>query len=94
MRGFTLQGRVTLPGQAQRGVAGARVLLNGKQAATTDAQGEYSLEGLVAGSYSLTAEKKSIQFAKLADVAIHAGLSALPPITATSYVALHGACCP
>ena len=71
--GGSIEGKVTDPKGA--GVVGARITLTNKaskQTSTTlsDAQGRYKIEGLVAGSYSVTVSAKGFKDGTRDEVAV------------------------
>ena len=45
-----------------KGVAGALVSLDGKQVAKTDAQGLYAIDGMKAGTYTISIKASSLYF--------------------------------
>lgn len=62
------------------GIEGAEIALNGMRVATTNAQGEYVLEGMTTGSYTIGVTAPSMSFSELV-VHITPGQPLLPEIT-------------
>lgn len=61
--GFSVFGRV-LTTQNGRGVANAKIILNGQEAATTHTDGSYTLANIKADTYTITAVESDVQFAE------------------------------
>ncbi|XP_055531777.1 BOS complex subunit NOMO1 [Wyeomyia smithii] len=59
--GFSVSGKVLLA-SGGAGVANARVKLNGREIATTDADGKYLLDNIQAGTYTIQVAATNLQF--------------------------------
>eukprot|EP00741_Cyanophora_paradoxa_P017414 tig00020965_g16823.t1 len=82
--GFSIGGRVVLKAGGA-GVAGASVLVDGQQRATTDANGAFMLEKLQAGSYTIDAKKENIVFAPLTKTRVVPSMASLPDVVASGF---------
>ncbi|CRK90119.1 CLUMA_CG003837, isoform A [Clunio marinus] len=60
--GFTASGHVFLSQQERKGIKAASVKLNGKQIATTDAKGFYTLKNIKEGTYTIQVSAEDLQF--------------------------------
>lgn len=60
--GFSASGRVLLSQQNKKGISGASIKLNGKQIATTDATGSYTLKNIKEGTYTIQVSAQDLQF--------------------------------
>lgn len=59
--GFSIEGRV-LTSANGKGVAGAKIKLNGKDVATTHTDGSYTLSNIQSGSYAIQVSAENVQF--------------------------------
>ena len=76
--GFSAHGRVIDRNGA--GIAGAKVLVDGRQSAVTDSKGVYRLEGVAAGSYTIEVTKEHHGFQTLKNVELSAAHVNVPEI--------------
>jgi hypothetical protein len=76
--GFSAHGRVIDRNGA--GIAGAKVLVDGRHSAVTDAKGVYRLEGIAAGTYTIEATKEHHGFQVLKNVELSAAHVNAPEI--------------
>eukprot|EP01122_Echinamoeba_exundans_P007456 TRINITY_DN2311_c0_g2_i2.p1 TRINITY_DN2311_c0_g2~~TRINITY_DN2311_c0_g2_i2.p1 ORF type:complete len:1254 (+),score=406.06 TRINITY_DN2311_c0_g2_i2:197-3958(+) len=79
VRGFSVGGRVVVPGAAS-GVAGVTVRL-GDLSTTTDASGVYKFEQVEAGQYKISASKDKMTFSGPSAIQITPSTSKLPEFT-------------
>jgi hypothetical protein len=77
--GFSATGRVV--DRAGQGLAGVTVLLDGKERATSDAQGRYRIERVTAGAYTLTAAATHYSFQTIHQHSVSATAAAFPDVT-------------
>lgn len=81
--GFSVSGRVLLDENGP-GVRNAKVKLNGKEVATTDGEGKYTLNNIQAGSYTIQITAEDLHF-KDRIVKISLSNPALPDVTVSGF---------
>lgn len=81
--GFSIEGRV-LTSANGKGVAGARININGKDVATTHTDGSYTLSNIKSGSFAIQVSAENVQFADRT-VKISAAEPKLPDILVNSF---------
>jgi protocatechuate 3,4-dioxygenase beta subunit len=60
--GFSASGKVLLSEKKKNGVSGAVIRINGKQVATTDSDGSYTLKNIQEGTYTLQITASDLKF--------------------------------
>eukprot|EP00300_Choanocystis_sp_HF-7_P024194 c25601_g1_i1.p1 GENE.c25601_g1_i1~~c25601_g1_i1.p1 ORF type:complete len:1177 (-),score=294.77 c25601_g1_i1:465-3995(-) len=81
--GFSVSGTVNSPSGAP--MEGVEILLNGKNVAVTDSAGNYQIQSMTTGVYTVTAAKPHTLFSSLDSFRILPSSPSLPPLVATHY---------
>lgn len=81
--GFSVGGRVVTSEGV--GVEGVKILLDGRERATTDVQGYYKLDQVTSTRYTIKAEKDHFDFSSLENFMVLPNMASVPEIKATHY---------
>ncbi|KAH9318973.1 hypothetical protein KI387_020742, partial [Taxus chinensis] len=81
--GFSVGGRVV--NSEDTGVEGVKILVDGRERATTDIQGYYKLDQVTSTRYTIKAEKEHFKFSSLENFMVLPNMASIPDIKATHY---------
>lgn len=83
VKGFVVRGSVV--NTDQKGIEGVKIIVNGENLAITDSNGEFILEEMTSGKYTIDAQKEHMMFNKLEEVEIFPNTGKLNPISISHF---------